>query len=249
MNRAPQPVGEPRPQASGPQFSIQTGLFAPPAGDTSCWVFAPLHYEPRYGYPLLVWLHGPCDDERQLMRVMPMMSLRNYVAVAPRGNWCDAGDGRPAGYRWRQTDADILHAEQRVFDCIELVEQKYHVAGNRVFLAGYESGGTMALRLAMNHPRRFAGVVSIGGRFPRGRQPFGNLPDVRRVPMLFVVGRNSVAYPSPQLCEDIRLFHSAGMWADLREYPGGDDLSPQMLADVDRWIIDRVTAARAAAAG
>lgn len=48
-------------------------------------LFAPLHYEPNYAYPLLVWLHGPGESEQQLRRVMPSISLRNYVAVAPRG--------------------------------------------------------------------------------------------------------------------------------------------------------------------
>lgn len=249
MNRAPQPVGDPRPSASGPQFSIQTGLFASSPGDTACWIFAPLHYEPGYAYPLLVWLHGPGDDERQLMRVMPLVSLRNYVAIAPSGTWCDGSGARPAGYRWCQTDEGILHAEQRVFDCVEILKEKYHVARGNVFLAGFESGGTMALRLAMNHPHRFAGAISLCGRFPRGRQPFGNLAEVRRMPMLLAVSRTSTAYPSSQVCEDMRLFHAAGMWADLREYPGGDEISPQMLADVDRWIIERVTARRTAAAG
>ena len=45
--------------------------------------FVPLHYEPNYAYPLVVWLHGPGDGHRQLKQVMPHISLRNYVAVAP----------------------------------------------------------------------------------------------------------------------------------------------------------------------
>ena len=48
-------------------------------------LFAPLHYESNYAYPLIVWLHGANDDERQLKRIMPFVSLRNYVAVSPRG--------------------------------------------------------------------------------------------------------------------------------------------------------------------
>jgi len=39
----------------------------------------------------------------------------------------------------------------------------------------------------------------------------------------------------------LRLLHSAGMSVTLRVYPGGDELSPQMLADVDRWIIEQIT--------
>lgn len=48
-------------------------------------LFGPLHYEANYAYPLIVWLHGPGDDEHQLRRIMPAISLRNYVAVARNG--------------------------------------------------------------------------------------------------------------------------------------------------------------------
>ena len=49
-------------------------------GDSHC-LFTPLHYERNYAYPLIVWLHGPGDDERQVTRVMPLVSMRNYVGV------------------------------------------------------------------------------------------------------------------------------------------------------------------------
>src|SRR5688500_15821791 len=65
-------------------------------------LFAPLHYEPNYAYPLVVWLHGPGDDERQLQRVMPLVSMRNYVAAAPRGV-CRPQAGM-AGFAWQQTE-------------------------------------------------------------------------------------------------------------------------------------------------
>ena len=66
-------------------FQIESALFSPPAQDTTYALFAPLHYESGYAYPLIVWLHGRGNDERQLLRIMPQVSMRNYVAVAPRG--------------------------------------------------------------------------------------------------------------------------------------------------------------------
>ena len=54
--------------------------------DASChFYFAPLHYEPNYSYPLIVWLHGPHNNELELKQIMPLVSMRNYVAAAPRG--------------------------------------------------------------------------------------------------------------------------------------------------------------------
>ena len=80
-------------------------------------LFAPMHYEPNYAYPLLVWLHGPGDDERQLQRIMPLISMRNYAAVGPRGN-AEAPDPCP-GYDWNHSPAALTMAEQHEFDAIE----------------------------------------------------------------------------------------------------------------------------------
>jgi phospholipase/carboxylesterase len=231
-------------------FQIESALFSTPAHDTTYALFAPLHYESGYAYPLIVWLHGRGNDERQLLRIMPQVSMRNYVAIAPRG-LCTAAaeDGGCQGYDWRQTDDDIQQAEQRIFDCIDAAQQKLHVAPQRVFLAGFDCGGTMAFRVAMNRPERFAGVLSLGGSLPAGHSPLGNLVAARRLPLFLAVGRHSAEYPAEAVCENLRLLHSAGMSVTLRQYPCAHELSPQMLNDTDRWIIEQITAPSLASCG
>lgn len=206
-------------------------------------LFAPLHYERNYAYPLLVWLHGPGDDERQLQKVMPLISMRNYVAVAPRGV-CRAV-APLAGFGWRQTPEAIEAAEQSVFECIERATNRFHVAPGRVFLAGYQCGGTMALRIALAHPQRFAGALSVGGAFPEGQSPLRWLDLARRLPLFLAQGRESELYPIGRSCEEIRLFHAAGLSATLRQYPCGDELTTQMLHDLNAWVMERVTGVEA----
>jgi phospholipase/carboxylesterase len=227
-----------------PTFEIQSGLFSTSAKDTVHTVFAPLHYEQGYAYPLLVWLHGPGNDERQLTRIMPLVSMRNYVAVAPRGTPQKlAGDSSAEAYGWSHSDEQVQEAEQRIFDSIDLVGRKYNVAPRRVFLAGFDAGGTMAFRVAMHHPYRFAGVISLGGAFPTGRTPLARLGEARQLGVFLAAGRRSSAYGEAEVCSDLRLLHTAGVSITLRLYPCGQELSPQMLSDVDRWIIEQITAA------
>ena len=228
-------------------FQVNSASFSTHECDFAHALFAPMHYAPGYAYPLIVWLHGCGGDERQLQRVMPAVSMQNYVAVAPRGiPMLDEGEtGRPR-HGWLQTDEHIQQAEQRVFDAVELAGRKFHVARRRVFLAGFDAGGTMAMRIAMSHPARFAGVLSLCGAFPTGRTPFCNLVAARRLGIFLATGRGSVEYPAAQVCEDLRLLHTAGLSITLRQYPCGHELMPQMLADVDRWIIEQITAPQAA---
>src|ERR1700750_2507823 len=97
--------------------------------------FAPLHYERNYAYPLLVWLHGSGDSEKQLRRIMPLVSMRNYVAVAPRGTLeipHRSGSGR--GFQWTQTSEHIAQAEQGVHAAIADARSRFNIRPDRIFL-------------------------------------------------------------------------------------------------------------------
>jgi phospholipase/carboxylesterase len=206
-----------------------------------CTFFAPHHYEPNYGYPLLVWLHGPGDDERQLLRIMPHLSLRSYVAVGPRG-CCPPAPGS-AGFRWQQLQPAIDAAERRVLEGIELACRKYQIAEDRVFLGGFQCGGTMALRIALRRPEHFAGVLSVGGGFPTNLAPLSQLRSIRQLPIFIAQGRDSQQYPLDVSCRELRLFHAASLHVTLRQYPCGDELTTQMLHDMNVWMRERISSA------
>lgn len=247
MQRTHRSVPLSLPSIPGAQFEVDSARCSSGSLDFGHTLFAPMHYEPGYAYPLIVWLHGRGNDERQLPRVMPLISMRNYVAVAPRGlpmPPTDTDGELPAKdvLGWQQTEDQIRKAEQRVFDAVEMAKRQYNIAPRRIFLAGFDCGGTMAFRLATNQPEQFAGVVSICGPFPSGGAPFSNLSAVRRLGLFLITGRGSDAYPAEHVCENLRLFHSAGLSITLRQYPCGHELMPQMFGDIDRWIMEQITA-------
>lgn len=194
--------------------------------------FAPVAYEAGYDYPLLIWLHGDDADERCLPAVMRHVSVRNFVAVAPRGTACS--DTETA---WDQSPESLDAAEDAVFEAIELARHRFSVHPRRVFLAGSGVGGTMAMRIGLGQPDRFAGVATLDGPLPTGRSPLGRVNDLRELPMLLSAGKQSEAYPEPRVCRDLALLHSAGCRVAIRQYPGSDDLTDTMLADLNRWAM------------
>lgn len=230
-------------------------------------LFSPLHYEPGYAYPLFVWLHGTGGDERQVMRIMPMLSMRNYVAVAPQGiaipEEHEQGEKRSTGtvsnrnfldvasilrgeirskvvYDWCDTDNGFSVAEQRIFECISIARQRNNIAPQRIFLAGFGSGGTMALRLALLYPESFAGAASLGGSFPAGRQVLHRWSAARNLSVFLGVGCESTHFTPKAACETLKLFHTAGLATTVREYPCGQELTPPMFQDLNRWMMDIV---------
>jgi phospholipase/carboxylesterase len=204
--------------------------------DQPLCLLAPQHYERNYAYPLVVWLHDAGSDERELTQIMPLVSLRNYVSLSVRGTSPAGG-----GFDWSDGADAILAAETRVADAVASARQRYHVHRHRIFLAGRGAGGSMALRLALRWPDRFAGAASIGGCFPRGQSPLVRLDQVRRLRLLIMHCRDSQAYPVESVCEELALFHAAGMSVTLRQYPCDDELTTQMLRDLDVWLMEQVT--------
>jgi phospholipase/carboxylesterase len=201
-------------------------------------LLGPIHYEPNYAYPLVVWLHNAGDDEKQLFKVMPHVSLRNYVAVGPRGVVAEESG---YSYSWSPELASVTSAWHRVQESIALARKQYNVNPQRIFLAGLQDGGTMALRLALTQPEYFAGAVSVGGAFPINCGALSRLSAIRQLPLLIARGMESVDYPETRVCEEIRLFHAARMQVHLRQYLCGDELITPMLRDMDAWLMEQVT--------
>lgn len=222
---------------------------------TDYLLFSPIHYEPGYAYPLLIWFHGPGADETELFRIMPLLSLRNYVAAAPRGLTPDES-GRPAPirqksvegqtrrfsplYDWPETDRGIEEAENRFFETVEKSKLRCNIAPSRIFLAGIGTGGSMALRIGTRHPETVAGIVSFSGSFPTDHLPLKLWSQIRDLPIMMTVGaKNSVVSPET-VSRQLRLFHTAGMSVSIRQYKTADETTPQMFQDANRWIMEQI---------
>lgn len=224
-------------------------------------LFSPIHYESGYSYPLIVWLHGPNNDERQIMRVMPMISMRNYVAIAPQGILSEKNElsvptnpkysakssqspllknKTKSHFTWPQNFEGISASEQRVFDCIEIAKNKCNIASEKIFIAGFGSGGTMAFRIGMMFPEVFAGILSFCGAFPKNFHPLGQWNKTKKLESFLSVGQESTEFTPNMACENLKLFHIAALSVSVRQYPCAQELSTNMLQDANRWIMERV---------
>ena len=202
-----------------------------------CNVFVPMHYEPNYAYPLVVWLHGDCQQQNEMVKYLPLISTRNYVGLAV-GSSHRVEFGEDS---WPQTSEQIDRAEGQIASAISTVRSSYNIHPERVFLVGVGSGGTMAYRVAFSNPERFGGVCSINGSFPEGLTPLRHLNLSRRLPIISLHGRESEQMDESQLCRDLKLLHIAGFNLVVRQYPCGDRLPDQMFADLNRWLMELVT--------
>jgi phospholipase/carboxylesterase len=203
--------------------------------------FLPTGYERNYPYPLLVFLHGHGGSEEEVLRLAPRLSRRNYVCIGLRGPHplAPRPDGRRA-YTWGDGQADAL-LEEYVFRAVEQTRRHYHIHSERIYLAGFREGATLAYRLGLLFPERFAGVIALNGSMPRRGGPLLRLPEVRQLRVLIGHGIANPVVPLSLARADFRLFYAAGLDVHLYTYPTTHRVHPDMLRDIDRWIMQRIS--------
>jgi phospholipase/carboxylesterase len=200
--------------------------------------FLPTGYEPRYPYPLLVFFHGQGGNEEQILRLAPRLSRRNFICIALRGLQrleCRA-DGR-WGYGWGADDATDSLVEDYVLRAVEHTRRSYHVHSERIYLAGFREGATLAYRLGLLFPERFAGLLSLNGAMARQGGPLLRLPEVRRLRVFIGHGIANAVVPLSLARKDFRLLYTAGLSVEMHTYPATHRLHSDMFRDINRWVI------------
>jgi phospholipase/carboxylesterase len=203
--------------------------------------FLPIGYEPNYPYPLLVFLHGHGGSEEQILRLAPRLSRRNYICISLRGPY--ALDPRPDGqlaFSWGQESQNDALVEDYVFRAVEQTRRHYHVHSERIYLAGFCEGASLAYRLGLFYPERFAGIISLNGSLPRRGGPLLRLPEVRQLRVLIGHGIANSVVPLSMARSDFRLFYTAGLDVRMHTYPATHRIHPHMLRDMNRWIMQAI---------
>jgi len=209
-------------------------------------LFVPGHYEPGYDYPLVVWLHSDASCEFELDHVMIALSSRNYVAIAPRAQQKCRGSG--SRFRWGLSSAECELAEDRVWDCVQATASSLSVNTNKIFIAGFGSGGTLAQWIGLKYASQVAGVVSLSGFFPKSPQVLSNWKQSRELPVLFGQRQGSTLCTDDEFLRALRISHQSGlgykffqMRSDEDDYTEANDLDSTMLNTANRFMMGIVT--------
>jgi phospholipase/carboxylesterase len=203
--------------------------------------FAPVGYEPRYAYPLIVFLHGQGGNEEQILRLAPRVSRRNYVSIGLRGPVCLGPNRKGAlGFSWGDSSHRTL-IEDYLLGAIGETRRHYHIHSERIFLAGFAEGATLAYRMGMLFPEKLGGVIALNGAMPREDRPLLRLPETRALRVFIGHGIANSVVPSSMVRADRRLLYTAGIDVDMKTYPTNHRLHADMLRDINRWIITHCT--------
>ncbi|HTX88316.1 MAG TPA: hypothetical protein VMC08_04950 [Bacteroidales bacterium] len=112
-------------------------------------VSVPQDPDPGRRYPLMVFLHGSGQDDREILEFLPDYGIP-MIQLAPNGR------GTSNCY---VTD----HAQEDIEEAIEDVIRNYPVDTTRIILAGFSMGGYGVYRTCYEHPRRYRALAVFSG--------------------------------------------------------------------------------------
>jgi phospholipase/carboxylesterase len=205
--------------------------------------FLPVHYEPNYAYPLIVYLHAHGCNEEQVLRYAPHMSRRNYISISLRGmhaTMIKKNLKHKNAYTWGPDGSCDAMVEDYIFNAIEKTQDSYNINLNRVFLAGFCEGATLAYRMGFQYPEKFAGILALNGHLPRHQAPLWRVQALKNLPVFMGHGIANSVVTSRSAEKDRDSMILAGMNPFWRTYGTNHRIHAEMLRDANTWIMDKI---------
>jgi predicted peptidase len=180
------------------------------------WLYLPENYDrdERARFPLLLFLHGGGEGGDDLERVKKHGPPKLIAA----------GRDFPFLMLAPQNPSETqFWDDQQLSRLLDDVESRYRVDADRVYLTGLSRGAFGAWRLAMQHPRRFAALVTVcGGGYAPYAKRLSHLPV-----WVFHGARDATVEPE----------ESQRMVAALRKAGGDVRLTVYPDAEHDSWTV------------
>ena len=135
---------------------------------------------------------------------------------------------------------DFGERNGQAYMIMEYVEGR-DLASEIAYLAGVAEGAGMAYRMALRFPHKFAGVISMNGTLPRPAEgPLFRDDEVKDLRVLICHGAANEVVPLELARRDFLALYGAGADVLLSTYPCTHTVHPNMLRDINRWVIRNV---------
>ena len=204
----------------------------------------------------VIWLHGLGADGHDFEPIVPELRLPAELPVrfvfphAPSiPITINGGMVMPAWFDIRGMDLDTAVDEAQLGESVAATqalierERARGVASDRIVLAGFSKGGTVALHAALSYPEKLAGLLALSTFFAAaGRvQPH---PANRAIPIHVFHGAHDPMAPEALGRQTVSILQDMGYQPEYKTYPMAHAVCPEEIADISSWLQRRLMAFR-----
>ena len=196
--------------------------------------------------PLLAMAHGVGSNERDLFELADELDPRLVIvsARAPltRGPnayaWFDV-QYLPGGYA---IAPEQLDAAQRVYaDFVAAAIAAYGADLTRAYSLGFSQGANTSLVSALVHPKLFAGVIVMSGRYAPEAEPMIASPEeTAGLPVFMSHGVQDMTIRIEHARAANAILERQRVALSYHEYPAGHTITPAMFRDMTDWLAGRL---------
>jgi phospholipase/carboxylesterase len=108
---------------------------------------------------------------------------------------------------------------------------------DRIYLAGFDAGATVALELLLEAPELFAGAISLGGTIPSTECYGSKFRQLSAKKVLLGWGRKDHVLDPKSFQEQTSRLEQTGVLIDTRLYDCGHEMTADMLKEIDHWLM------------
>ncbi len=195
--------------------------------------------EQRGPRPLLIVLHGFGQVARQFITVFEPLAKKGILVAAPQGAhqfYTHLKKGQ-VGFSWLtryERDQSVVDFVGYMKQFYKLLQERFEVDSQRVFILGFSQGVSMAYRTWAHGALPVRGVIACGGDLPP--DIVEKLEGLHPIQILLVHGRQDEDVPPEKAQEALKHLTAHGLQPELFDFEGGHVVPSVVLSKVERMV-------------
>jgi phospholipase/carboxylesterase len=208
-------------------------------------------YEPAGAgpHPALFAFHGWGASALDLLGLAPYTADGRFIVICPQGPM-EVPIGPTRGFGWYPIrmggapDSEAIETAARAAgQFIDQALDRYPINKRKIVLLGFSQGGTMAYRLAIANPSKYAALVAMSTWFPPElKDQVKDANALSQLPTLVQHGRADDMIDIGRARTSVENLRALRVPLQFREYDCGHEITADGLMDLSKFLNDKIVA-------
>ena len=206
-------------------------------------------YEPagEGPHPAIFAFHGWGASALDLLGLAPYIAEGRCMVLCPQGP-IEVPIGPTRGFGWYQIrmgsapdSSEIEKAAATAEQFIDSALERYPINRRKLIVLGFSQGGSIAYRLAMTNPSRYAALVGLSTWFaPELKDLVKDRDSLQQLPTLVEHGRADDMIEIGRARTSVEHLRELRVPLTYREYDCGHEITADGLEDLNRFLQEKV---------